>query len=96
METKQCQVFLSRTFEKQLKKVPSFIKEAVAIWVASAESEGLTEIRKAKGYHDELLKGTRKGQRSVRLNRAYRLIYTENNSGIVTIILLLEVHKHEY
>ena len=86
----------SRTFEKQLKKVPHFIKEAVAIWISTVELEGLPDMRKARGYHDEPLKGDRRGQRSVRLNRAYRLIYSENNTGQVTIVMLLEVHKHEY
>jgi proteic killer suppression protein len=58
------------------------------------ESQGVNEIRKYKGYNDESLRGHRFGQRSVRLNRAYRLIYKELDGSIH--ILLLEVHKHEY
>lgn len=45
---------------------------------------------------DELLKGSRHGQRSVRLSRSYRVIYTEDRTGIVNIIEVLEVNKHDY
>ena len=49
-----------------------------------------------KGFHDEPLKGKRQGQRSVRLNRAYRAIYVEHETGEVELIEVLEVNKHEY
>ncbi len=55
---------------------------------------GIHEVRKFKRYHDEPLKGNRVGQRSVRLNRAYRAIYVELESEIE--ILVIEVNKHEY
>jgi len=47
-------------------------------------------------YHNEPLKGDRKGQRSVRLNKAYRVIYEETESGNVVLIGVQEVNKHEY
>jgi addiction module RelE/StbE family toxin len=49
-----------------------------------------------KGFHDEPLKGKLQGQRSVRLNRAYRAIYVEHETGEVELIEVLEVNKHEY
>ena len=42
----------------------------------------------------EPLKGERKGQRSVRMNKAYRLIYKIIKDRIH--IELIEVNKHEY
>jgi proteic killer suppression protein len=54
------------------------------------------EMRKCKGFHDEPLKGKRQGQRSVRLNKAYRAIYVEHETGEVELIEVLEVSKHEY
>jgi toxin HigB-1 len=48
------------------------------------------------GFHDEPLKGDRKGQRSIRLNKAYRAIYTEGQRKEVRIISIIEVNKHEY
>ena len=60
------------------------------------ERVGVSEVRKLSGYHDEPLKGTRKGQRSIRLNRAYRAIYIEYADGKIQIIEVIEVSKHEY
>ena len=59
-------------------------------------NEGLSTVRKITGYHDEPLKGTRVGQRSIRLNRSYRAIYEVDQSGVVHFIAVLEVNKHEY
>lgn len=84
----------SKTFEKQLNKVPDFIRKKVIFWVFLVETNGLGEVMKSPGFHDEPLKGERKGQRSVRMNKAYRLIYRVVKTRIH--IELLEVHKHDY
>lgn len=60
----------------------------------SVKKYGLMRMRFIPGHRDEPLKGKRKGQRSVRLNRGYRLIYVELE-GVVHI-QVLEVNKHEY
>ncbi len=91
-----CEIYASKVFEKQVRKLPHYIKEAINIWIQSVKEEGLREVRKLKGYHDEPLKGDRANQRSVRLNRAYRLIYSEDHNGNITIVTLLEAHKHDY
>lgn len=84
----------TKSFEKQLSKVPDFIRKKVMFWVLLVESNGLAEVMKSPGFHDEPLKGDRKGQRSVRMNKAYRLIYCVIQDRVH--IELLEVHKHEY
>lgn len=84
----------SRNFDKQLEKVPDFIRKKVIFWIFLLESKGLTEVMKSPGFHDEPLKGLRRGQRSVRMNRSYRLIYRVIEDRIH--IELLEVNKHEY
>ena len=66
------QVFWRSVVEKQLDLVPEVIRRKFRLWVALVEESGIREVRKHKGFHDEPLKGTRRGQRSVRLNRAYR------------------------
>ena len=53
-------------------------------------------VRKLKGFHEELLHGDRAGQRSVRLNRAYRAIYIVDKDGFVWIAEVIEVNKHDY
>ena len=65
-------------------------------WVKTVEIDGIRKTRSLPGYHDEPLKGDRKGQRSARLNRSYRVIYEETESGNVVLISVQEVNKHEY
>lgn len=89
-------VRIDRFAEKQLKKLPRYIKEAALAWVMAVELDGLQKVRKRPGYHDEPLKGDRQGQRSVRLSRAYRLIYEENDGGQIVTVIVVEVNKHEY
>ena len=67
-------VILTKKAERQLTKVPNHIVSKFQLWVDLIEQEGLRESRKIKLFHDEPLKGGRKGQRSVRLNKAYRAI----------------------
>lgn len=85
-----------KTVDKQLDKLPEFIAQKFRIWVALVEESGLREVRKHKGFHDEPLKGQRQGQRSIRLNRSYRAIYAERETGELALIEVLEVNKHEY
>lgn len=93
---KASQVHITKFAEKQIKKLPKAISEALFIWVESVELGEVAEIRKLKGYHDEPLKGDRKGQRSIRLNRSYRAIYIENEDKELVLITVIEVNKHEY
>ena len=51
----------SRGFEKQLDKVPDFIQKKVLFWIFLVESNGIWEVMKSPGFHDEPLKGDRKG-----------------------------------
>lgn len=82
--------------EKQLKKVPYYVVDKLLAWARSVELKGLREIRKIPGYHDEPLKGKWAGQRSIRLTKGYRAIYSEEHDGTVNLVRLEEVNKHEY
>lgn len=82
--------------EKSLWGLPKNIRKKLQAWVRDVEQLGIREVRKIPGYHDELLKGTRYGQRSVRLSRSYRIIYIEERDGLVNIIEVLEVNNHDY
>ena len=57
-------VLLSKRAQKDLQKVPIHIVRKLDGWISSVEKDGLEEIRKVSGYHDEPLKGERAGQRS--------------------------------
>jgi proteic killer suppression protein len=88
-------VVIARLAEKQLRKLPRHIVDNLMIWVAAVEHEGLEEVRKVPGYHDEPLRGDRTGQRSIRLSRAYRAIY-EVKQDTARFVSVEEVSKHAY
>ena len=88
-------VEITRLTEKQLRKLPRHIVDNLMIWVAAVEHDGIDEVRKIHGYHDEPLKGDRAGQRSIRLSRAYRAVY-EIKEGTARFVSVEQVSKHEY
>ncbi len=88
-------VQLSKQAKKDLAEMPNHIQQKLRGWVELVEEEGLEEARKVKGFHDEPLKGKRWGQRSIRLNRAYRAIYVVIKEKI-EFVSVEEVSKHEY
>lgn len=92
---KEYKVDLSLVREK-LKRIPKHISLKLIGWARDIEIYGLKKVRLSKGYHDEPLKGKRKGQRSIRLSKGYRAIYIEKNDDQLVIIETLEVHKHDY
>jgi proteic killer suppression protein len=80
---------------KNIHKIPLAIKKKLFTWVVAVEERGLSEVRKVPGYHDEPLKGERKGQRSIRLNKQWRAIYRIIHKK-VEFILIEEVTPHDY
>ncbi len=92
----ECIVQVTRLAAKQLLKLPRHIQDALDSWRRDVELNGVGEARRRPGYHDEPLKGDRKGQRSVQLSRAYRAIYEEDESGEMHVIAVVEVNKHDY
>ena len=88
-------VRLNRSAQKDLRKLPRHIVVNFQIWVRTVKLEGIERARLVKGYHDEPLRGTRKGQRSIRLSKAYRAVYTIEREEI-EIVLVQEVNKHDY
>ena len=89
-------VILTSQAKKDLLKIPSHIVRKCMGWVDDVEHIGLNEVRKIPGYHDEPLKGSRIGQRSIRLSKSYRAIYTIGQEGKIEIVKVLEVNKHDY
>jgi len=87
-------VRLSNRAKKDLLNVPEHVAVHLAKWVEDVEHRGLDEVRKVPGYHDEPLHGKRKGERSIRLTRAYRAIYKIYETQ-VKFIEVQEVNKHE-
>lgn len=87
---------LTKKAQKDLGKIPDYIKDKLLLWVDDVERIGIQHVRKVPGFHDEALKGDREGQRSIRLNKAYRAIYIESAEKAIIIISIIEVNKHDY
>ncbi|RYZ89013.1 MAG: type II toxin-antitoxin system mRNA interferase toxin, RelE/StbE family [Proteobacteria bacterium] len=90
------EVELTSKAKKDLKKLPENIVFKFQRWLQLLSLYGLEETRKIPGFHDEPLKGDRKGQRSIRLNKAYRAIYFVSKNGEITLLEVIEVNKHDY
>jgi proteic killer suppression protein len=88
-------VIVSKAAEKDLRKMPRHVRANFFTWLDAVSVEGLESVRRVPGYHDEPLAGTRKGQRSIRLSKGYRAIYTLEGSA-AKLVRVLEVNKHEY
>lgn len=90
------QVVLTDNARKDLKKIPIHIFRKFEFWVKQVTIEGILQVRKIPGFHDEPLKGERKGQRSIRLSRSYRAVYRIVDDQKVELVQVEEIHKHEY
>jgi proteic killer suppression protein len=89
-------VTVSKLADKQMTKIPEHILSRLKSWIETVEQFGLIYARTLKSLHDEPLQGKRKGQRSIRLNKQWRLIYSENETTQQIEILILEVTPHDY
>lgn len=90
------EVRLTRKVVKTLNQLPKHIVQKLMSWIDDVEHNGLLQVRKCTGYHDEPLQGSRQGQRSIRLSQAYRAIYEIKKGGLVKFVSIEEVHKHDY
>ena len=79
-----------------LKRLPKHIIAKLTAWINAVGHNGLSEVRKIPGFHDEPLKGDRLGQRSIRLSKSYRAIYIIDKAGQMEIVEIIEVNKHDY
>lgn len=89
-------VRLSQRAQKGLRFAPPQVRSKLKAWINGVGKEGLEEVRKIPGFHDEPLKGNRKGQCSIRLSRCYRAIYRVLNDGMLWFARVEEVTKHGY
>ena len=55
-------VVLRERLVSDLKKLPKHIIAKLTTWINAVGHDGLSEVRKIPGYHDESLQGDRKGQ----------------------------------
>ena len=81
--------------DKVLAKLPKQVLVKLHLWITLVGEQGLDEVRRIPGFHDEPLSGQRVGQRSIRLNRSYRAFYRIKR-GVVVFVDVFELNKHDY
>jgi proteic killer suppression protein len=69
------EAILSDRAKAELLQIPAHIVFKLQVWINGVKINGLGEMTKVLSFHDEPLKGKRKGHRSIRLNKAYRAFY---------------------
>ncbi len=89
-------VVLGPKAQRALRRMPKYIGDKLLGWVELVQAQGLEQARKVPGYHDEPLKGTRQAQRSIRLSKAYRAIYTLRREKTGEVAVIEEVSKYDY
>jgi proteic killer suppression protein len=90
-------VVLSARVTKSLTKLPVQVRTKLQIWTDQVRHHGLDHARKTAGYHDEPIKaGPHAGERSIRLNKAWRAFYVIKSDGTAEFVSVEEINKHEY
>jgi len=79
---------------KKRKVIPVQVLKKYELWKDLVFRHGPEVLKNFPGFHDEKLKGERKGQRSSRLNLQYRVIYVVKDADIIVYVLELTPHKY--
>ena len=83
-----------RRIGKQLAATPLEIRKRYEKWLDVASISGPPGLRAIRGFNDEALSGTWRGQRSSRLNIQYRVIYRV--LAAQQLFQVIEVTPHDY
>ena len=75
-------VFWSKNVDKQVDRLPQYIRRKFFTWVDAVNLIGIRRVRVRPWFHDEPL--------------SYRVFYVERRGGETELIEVIEVNKHEY
>ena len=56
--------------------------------------DSVVQLKQFGGLNFEFLKGDRKGECSIRINKQYRLIFEQKEAKKISIVLINEISKH--
>jgi len=79
---------------KQCKKLPLQVLKKYELWKDLVFRHGPNILKEFPGFHDEKLKGKKRGQRSSRLSSQYRVIYSVEKDVITVYVLEITPHKY--
>jgi proteic killer suppression protein len=75
-------------------KLPLNVVKKYELWKNIVFRHGPGKLKEFPGFHDEKLRGERKGQRSSRLSLQYRVIYSVERDIVTVYGLELTPHKY--
>ena len=87
-------IYEKKLVSKQLSRLPKSVLQHYELWKRIVELEGLAGLKLIKGFHDEALKGKRRGFRSSRLSQKWRVIYKVEKTSFK--IYIFEINPHDY
>ncbi|HXX81622.1 MAG TPA: hypothetical protein VEI46_08730 [Thermodesulfovibrionales bacterium] len=76
------------------RKLPEGVVKKHELWKDIVFRHGPENLKEFPGFHDEKLKGERKGQRASRLSLCYRVIYTVERDMVTVFVLELSPHTY--
>jgi mRNA-degrading endonuclease RelE of RelBE toxin-antitoxin system len=83
-----------RDIKKACRKLPKPILMKYELWKDLVFRHGPDKLREFPGFYDEKLTGERRSQRSSRLSRQYRVIYSAEKK--VLTVHVVEITPHDY
>ncbi len=83
-----------KNISKICKKIPIQVRKKYELWKNIVFRHGPKKLKDFPGFNDEKLKGKRFEQRSSRLSKQYRVIYSVHED-IITVYVL-EINPHKY
>jgi plasmid maintenance system killer protein len=76
------------------RKLPPQVLKKYELWKDIVFRHGPGKLRQFPGFHDEKLEGERAAQRSSRLSRQYRVVYSVARD--VVTVHVLDITPHDY
>jgi proteic killer suppression protein len=73
---------------------PELVVRKYELWKNIVFRHGPEKLKEFPGFHDEKLKGRRKGERSSRLSLQYRVIYAVDRRIVTVFVLKITPHKY--
>ena len=92
------EISISKKAMKYLQRVQPHIRYIFQAWVKIIEQKGIEKVQKMQRFKAHLLKGDRKGQRAIKLNKFIRVIYElEKRNNGQCIVKVKEIRgDHDY
>jgi len=83
-----------RDIAKICRQLPPLVVKKYELWKNIVFRHGPEKLKEFPGFHDEKLKGGRKGERSSRLSLQFRIIYQVERNVVTVFVLDISPHKY--